>query len=99
MFEKILARLEEEREISYADFYEYLMRYELDNDFDEDDDWFYKGLIRAKKIVQEVAKEYAEKPKAPSRCDTCTHYIADVVPPMCYMCCKGIEDNYEQKGE
>ena len=60
MIENILERLEEEREIAYADFYEYLMEYELDNDFDEDDDWFYKGLIRAKKIVQEVAKEYGK---------------------------------------
>ena len=57
MIEKILERLEEEREIAYADFYEYLMKYELDKDFDEDDDWFYKGLIRAKKIVQELAKD------------------------------------------
>lgn len=37
--------------------------------------------------------------KSPSRCDTCTHYVADEVPPICYMCSKGIEDNYERKGE
>lgn len=37
--------------------------------------------------------------KAPSRCDTCTHYVANEVPPICYMCSKGIEDNYERKGE
>jgi hypothetical protein len=98
MIEKILERLEEEREIAYADFYEYLMKFELDNDFDEDDDWFYKGLIRAKKIVQEVAREYGKDTNVPSRCDTCTHYVADEVPPICYMCSKGIEDNY-QKGE
>ena len=56
--EKLIGRLEEEREISYADFYEYLMKYELDNDFDEDDDWFYKGLIRAISIVNQLAEEY-----------------------------------------
>ena len=61
MIEKICARLEEEREHSYADFCDYLINYELDNDFEVDDDWFYKGLIRAKKIVQEVAKEYEGK--------------------------------------
>ena len=61
MINRILERLEEEREYSYADFCYYLMKYELDNDFEVDDDWFYKGLIRAKKIVQEVAKEYDEK--------------------------------------
>ena len=38
MINRILERLEEERDIAYADFYEYLMKYELDNDFDEDDD-------------------------------------------------------------
>ena len=44
-----------------------------------------------------VAKEYGNDTH--SRCDTCTHNVADKVPPICYMCCKGIEDNYEQKGE
>ena len=34
--------------------------------------------------------------KAPSRCDTCTHNVAEV-PPICYMCSKGIEDNYVAK--
>lgn len=56
--EKLIGRLEEEREISYADFYEYLMKYELYNDFDEDDDWFYKGLIRAISIVNQLTEEY-----------------------------------------
>lgn len=46
--------------------------------------------------MQEVAKEYGYGRKL-SRCDTCTHYIADEVPPICYMCCKGIEDNYKAK--
>ena len=58
MIEKILDRLEEEREISYADFYEYITKYQLDNVLDIDSDWFYEGLKRAKAIVQEVAKEY-----------------------------------------
>lgn len=94
MINRILERLEEEREHSYADFCDYLMEYELDNDFEVDDDWFYKGLIRAKKIVQEVAKEYGRKL---NRCDTCNHYVADEVPPICYFCSKGLEDNYEEK--
>lgn len=58
MIEKILERLKEEKECSYADFEEYLMKYEIDNEFSSDDDWFYFGLKRAMKIVQEVAKEY-----------------------------------------
>ena len=58
--EKIIEMLEEEKEFAYADFYEYLMRYELDNDFDEDDDWFYKGLIRATEIVNQLAEEYGK---------------------------------------
>lgn len=57
MIEKILDELEEEREIAYADFDKYASGYELDLD-DTYDDFFHKGLARAKKIVQEVAKEY-----------------------------------------
>ena len=60
MIEKILERLEEEREIAYADFDKYARDYELDLD-DSYDDFFHKGLARAKKIVQEVAKEYEDK--------------------------------------
>ena len=40
-----------------------------------------------------------KQPKEPIRCLTCTHYIADEVPPICYLCCKGIEDNYKKRGE
>ena len=57
MIEKILERLEEEREIAYADFDKYARDYELDL-ADTCDDFFHKGLARAKAIVQEVAKEY-----------------------------------------
>ena len=45
-----------------------------------------------KEIVQEVAKEHGRKL---NRCDTCTHFVNDdTVPPICYFCCKGLEDNY-----
>ena len=57
MIEKILERLEEEREIAYADFDKYANDYELNLD-DTYDDFFHKGLARAKTIVLEVAKEY-----------------------------------------
>ena len=59
MIEKILERLEEEREIAYADFDKYASDYELDLE-DTYDDFFHKGLARAKAIVQEVAKEYGK---------------------------------------
>jgi len=55
MIEKILERLEEEREIAYADFDKYANDYELDLE-DTYDDFFYKGLARAKTIVQEESK-------------------------------------------
>lgn len=54
--EKVMDQLEEERGISYADFDEYAYRYELD--LTDNDDWFYKGLERAKRIITELAKEY-----------------------------------------
>lgn len=34
-----------------------------------------------------------------SKCNTCSHYIGNIVPPICYFCCKGIEDNYVAKEE
>ena len=34
------------------------------------------------------------------RCLTCKHYDGEYnVPPICYLCCKGYEDNYEKKEE
>ena len=48
-------------------------------------------------IVQEVAKEYGRKL---NRCDTCTHYTSEeIVPPICYFCCKGLENNYKAREE
>ena len=49
-------------------------------------------------IVKEVAKEHGRKL---NRCDTCTHFVNDeTVPPICYFCSKGMEDNYkEREGE
>ena len=46
-----LAELDEEREYSYADFGEYAYRYSLCLEATHDD-WFYKGLARAKQIVR-----------------------------------------------
>ena len=48
--EKVVAELEEERGISYVDFDEYAYRYELD--LCDNDDWFYRGLERAIKLVK-----------------------------------------------
>ena len=46
------------------------------------------------KIVKEVAKEY----KAPIRCLTCARYTdADEIDNGCYLCCKGMEDNYKAR--
>ena len=96
MIKRILERLEEEREIAYADFDKYASDYELDLD-DTYDDFFHKGLARAKEIVQEVAKEYGRKL---NRCDTCIHFTdEEIVPPICYFCCKGMEDNYKAREE
>ena len=87
MIEKILERLEERR-----------------NDVVcmDDDDYFMgksSGFEEAKEIVQEVAKEYGYCKKL-TKCDSCVQYISEeLVPPICYFCCKGIEDNYERKGE
>ena len=51
-------------------------------------------------MVDEIAEQLkGEHGRKLNRCDTCTHYIADKVPPICYFCSKGIEDNYERKGE
>ena len=47
-------------------------------------------------IVQEIAKEY----KKLNRCDTCIHFTdEEIVPPICYFCCKGMEDNYKAREE
>jgi len=47
----VIKQLEEEREYSYADFDEYAYSYELDLT-EEYDDFFYKGLERAMRIVK-----------------------------------------------
>ena len=55
------------------------------------------AVYRAIEIVQEVAKEHGRKL---NRCDTCTHYTSEeIVPPICYFCCKGMEDNYKAREE
>lgn len=56
-FEKILDMLEEERELSYADFSRYVEEVSPCLD-DEYDDFFHRGLERASRLVKEVAKEY-----------------------------------------
>lgn len=56
--EKVLIeRLEEEKEIAYADFDKYANDYELDLD-DEYDDFYHNGLGRAIKIVKDLASEH-----------------------------------------
>jgi len=57
MIEKILDRLEEEKEHAYADFEDYVNDRVTYLDF-ENDDFFYRGLERAKEIVRRVAREY-----------------------------------------
>ena len=56
-FEKILERLDEERELSYADFSRYVDEVSpcLDTEYD---DFFHRGLERASRLVKEVAEEY-----------------------------------------
>ena len=53
--------------------------------------------------LQEVAKEYGKDTNVRSKCDTCANNTdADEIDNGCYMCCKGLEDNYEpieQMGE
>jgi hypothetical protein len=83
MIEKILERLG--RLYDFADCYE--------DDYHVGKYSAYKDAIE---IVQEVAKEYGYGRKL-NRCDTCIHYVTDEVPPICYFCCKGMEDNYVAK--
>ena len=56
-FDKILERLQEERELSYADFSRYVEEVSpcLDAEYD---DFFHRGLERASRLVKEVAEEY-----------------------------------------
>ena len=57
LIEKILERLQEERELSYADFSRYVDEVSpcLDAEYD---DFFHRGLERASRLVKEVAEEY-----------------------------------------
>ena len=57
VFEKILERLEKERELSYADFTRYVDEVSpcLDAEYD---DFFHRGLERASRLIKEVAAEY-----------------------------------------
>ena len=57
VFEKILDRMQEERELSYADFSRYVDEVSpcLDAEYD---DFFHRGLERASRLVKEVEKEY-----------------------------------------
>ena len=54
----------------------------------------HKVRVLINKAEAEWEKEYG---KEPSRCDTCTHDVVNKVPPICYLCSKGIEDNYTKK--
>ena len=57
LVKKILDMLEEERELSYADFSRYVDETSpcLDAEYD---DFFHRGLERASRLVKEVAEEY-----------------------------------------
>lgn len=57
LVKKILEKLDEERELSYADFSRYVDEVSpcLDAEYD---DFFHRGLERASRLVKEVAAEY-----------------------------------------
>lgn len=55
IFEKLLERLEEEKENSYADFEKYANENGLDEDYD---DFFSKGIERAMRVIREEARHY-----------------------------------------
>lgn len=54
--EKVVAELEEEKDIAYADFEKYANDYFLDLDEDVDD-WYYKGLERAINVIRKGGVE------------------------------------------
>ena len=54
--EKVVAELEEEKDIAYADFEKYANDYFLDLDEDVDD-WYYKGLARAIDVIRKGGVE------------------------------------------
>ena len=51
-----------------------------------------------KQIAEQLKGEHGRKL---NRCDTCIHFVnEETVPPICYFCCKGMEDNYKvREGE
>ena len=57
VFEKIIEKLEEERECAYADFDEYVKECSpcLDVEYDN---YFHRGLERAIRVIKEMAKEH-----------------------------------------
>ena len=94
MINRILERLEEQEKF-----------YKVTEDCDSlelPQNAYYKGMVKgfeyAINTVQEVAKEYGRIHL--NRCDTCIHYTSEeIVPPICYFCCKGMEDNYKAREE
>ena len=54
-FKRIIEILEDERELSYADFEAYAEEHYLDADYD---DFFSKGIERATKVIEEEGKRY-----------------------------------------
>jgi hypothetical protein len=79
-----------------SDFLQFVYDNASNEEYANEDGWAMSDLIDLEFKFAEQLKEHSRKL---NRCDTCTHYVADEVPPICYFCCKGIEDNYEQKGE
>lgn len=54
--EELISKLEEERELSYADFSKYVNDYNLNLD-DEYDDFYHKGLARATELIKQIVGE------------------------------------------
>lgn len=99
MISRILERLEAEREIAYADFDKYANDYELDLE-DAYDDFFHKGLARAKEIVQEVAKEYTSTENINCSTDSSTRWIpcSERLPDFCgYSVLLTVENAFGQR--
>lgn len=99
MIEKIIEKLSAESEKWLNVWNDASKEGIIDNYADGMNDAFDEAIS----IVQEVAKEYGKDTNVRSngrklnRCDTCTYYVADTVPPICYFCSKGMEDNYKAR--
>ncbi len=91
MIEKILEKFRAKSD-------EWLDIFEKSNYWDTYADGMCDAFDEAIQIVQEVAKEYGKDTNVRSKCDNCANYTdADEIDNGCYMCCKGLENNYVPK--